>query len=99
MREKERERSSKENRHFLPGSWCRKVISVVMYSCFGNIRFLTEWQTTIIRTDETTEKLVKREGKTMRRRLSWDKVTYPGTLGRFLTVQVLCHLGHKEKSH
>lgn len=25
------------------------------------------------------------------------KVAYPGTLGRFLTVQVLCHLGHKVK--
>lgn len=28
-----------------------------------------------------------------------DGATYPGTLGRFLTVQVLCHLGHRESSH
>lgn len=40
--ERWRERAPKVKRHFLPGSWCRKVISVVMYSCLGNIRFRTE---------------------------------------------------------
>ena len=44
LREKEGE-AAKEKRRFLPGSWCRKVISVVMYSCFGDIRFLSERQT------------------------------------------------------
>lgn len=37
-----------------------------MYSCFGNIRFLSERQTNRNYEEEATEKLMKREGKTMR---------------------------------
>lgn len=68
-KERERERCSKVKRHFLPGSWCRKVISVVMYSCLGNIRFLTERQTNHDREEEeaTTGKLMKKRERTMRR--------------------------------
>lgn len=68
-KERESERCSKVKRHFLPGSWCRKVISVVMYSCLGNIRFLTERQTNHDREEEeeATGKLMKKRERTMRR--------------------------------
>lgn len=56
--ERWRERAPKVKRHFLPGSWCRKVISVVMYSCLGNIRFCTE-------------KLMTKEGGRTMRQACW----------------------------
>lgn len=85
-----RERKSREKRRFLFGSCCRKVISVVMYYCFGNIRFLTHKPQLLGGgSDSEAEEKTKR----------WDGETHPGTLGRFLTVQVLCHLGQKKTSH
>ncbi len=70
-----------------------------MYSCFGNIRFLTERQTNHNYKEVEMTAHEKRERDNKIRLVGLDEVTYPGTLGRFLTVQVLCHLGQEEKSH
>lgn len=47
------------------------------------------------------EKLMeKREAKNNHTRLlGLDRITYPGTLGRFLSVQVLCDLGKTQNNH
>lgn len=70
-----------------------------MYSCFGNIRFLTERQADHNYKEVEMAGDEKRGRDNEMRLVDLDEVTYPGTLGRFLTVQVLCHLGQEEKSH
>lgn len=66
-----------------------------MYSCFGNIGFLTEADNPQLLGGGDREADNWQDNKMV----GWDEVTYPGTLGRFLTVQVLRHLGQRETSH